>query len=161
MDLGDAELCHGTLSNPEAFRYLMFADEIVCHMANQEKPLAFVGHSHIPACYRRRPGSCEIEAVPGFLAGEAIEVDPSGGTYWVFNAGSVGRPRDMCRNAKYVTIEGPSRGPYEITLRKVEYDAETAARKIREAGLPVKLADDLLPKPNIKNIGRNNAQENS
>lgn len=163
MDLGDAVLCHGTLANPKAFNYLIFADAIAAHFVNQDKPLAFVGHTHVPACYHAYPEAGEIQTVSGFGMGETIEVDPSDGTYWVFNVGSVGRPRDLCRNARYATIEGPERGPYRITLREVEYDAEAAARKIREAGLPVKLADSLLPRPrpNVKNTGKGNVEKNS
>jgi putative phosphoesterase len=60
----------------------------------------------------------------------------------IFNPGSVGQPRDGDRRAAYavVTVDGDS---VSVELRRVQYDFEKAASKIREAGLPASHADRL------------------
>ena len=60
----------------------------------------------------------------------------------VFNPGSVGQPRDGDWRASFavVTVEGKD---VAVEIRRVEYDVENAARKIREAGLPPSHADRL------------------
>ena len=60
----------------------------------------------------------------------------------VFNPGSVGQPRDGDRRASFasVTVKG---GKAEVEVRRVEYDHQKAATKIRAAGLPESFADRL------------------
>jgi putative phosphoesterase len=61
----------------------------------------------------------------------------------VFNPGSVGQPRDGDRRAAYaiVSVEGDKAA---VKLQRVEYDIESAASKIRSAGLPESFAARLL-----------------
>jgi putative phosphoesterase len=61
----------------------------------------------------------------------------------VFNPGSVGQPRDGDSRASFaiLTIEGEE---VRVEPRKVEYDAQGAARKILDSGLPPSLATQLL-----------------
>lgn len=77
-----------------------------------------LGHTHIPFVWKE-----------------------AGGT--VFNPGSVGQPRDGDRRASYavVTVIGDS---VSVTVRRVEYDYQKAASKIRDAGLPAQNAARLL-----------------
>ena len=60
----------------------------------------------------------------------------------IFNPGSVGQPRDGDRRAAYavVTVDGDS---VSVELRRVQYDFEKAASKIREAGLPASHSERL------------------
>ena len=60
----------------------------------------------------------------------------------VFNPGSVGQPRDGDRRASYAVLTAEE-GELDVQLRRVEYDYETAAAKIRAAGLPGFFADRL------------------
>ena len=55
--------------------------------------------------------------------------------------GSVGQPRDEIPQSSYLIFEPRSR---IIEFRRVDYDIETAADKVRRAGLPSRLADRLL-----------------
>ncbi len=55
----------------------------------------------------------------------------------VVNAGSVGQPRDEDPRSCFVIYDDSSS---LVELQRVEYDIETAARKILEAGLPQTLA---------------------
>ncbi len=61
----------------------------------------------------------------------------------VFNPGSVGQPRDGDRRASFavVSFEGSA---VKVEVRRVEYDLEGAASRIREAGLPSSHADRLF-----------------
>jgi putative phosphoesterase len=64
------------------------------------------------------------------------------GTRVIFNPGSVGQPRDGDRRAAYavLTVDG---GSVNVELRRVQYDFQRAASKIREAGLPASHAERL------------------
>jgi len=57
------------------------------------------------------------------------------------NTGSVGKPKDGDRRAGYVILE-MGRRP-RVEFRRVEYDVATAARAVRESGLPPRFAEML------------------
>lgn len=61
----------------------------------------------------------------------------------VFNPGSAGQPRDGDPRASYAVATFDGRN-VDVELRRVEYDIETAARKIEAAGLPGQLAARLF-----------------
>ena len=56
---------------------------------------------------------------------------------WIAVIGAVGQPRDRNPAACYALYDD---GPRTLTYVRVPYDVETAARKIRDAGLPPFLA---------------------
>ena len=62
----------------------------------------------------------------------------------IINPGSVGQPRDGDWRASYAIIDTEREPPDNIEFHRVEYDAEEAARKIIEAGLPMFLANRLF-----------------
>ena len=59
---------------------------------------------------------------------------------WLAVMGAVGQPRDGNPAAAWALYDTGSR---ELSVRRTAYDIETAARKIRDAGLPEALADRL------------------
>jgi putative phosphoesterase len=61
----------------------------------------------------------------------------------IFNPGSVGQPRDGDRRASYAMLS-VGHGDIDVEHRRVEYDVETSAKKIIEAGLPPSLANRLF-----------------
>lgn len=61
----------------------------------------------------------------------------------VFNPGSVGQPRTGDPRASFAILSVEDGEP-EVELRQVEYDAQRAARKIVDSGLPASLASQLL-----------------
>ena len=63
------------------------------------------------------------------------------GVKYFINVGSVGQPRDGDWRAAYAIFDAQEQ---TITIRRLDYDVETAMAKIREAGLPSLLADRLL-----------------
>ncbi|HYZ30589.1 MAG TPA: metallophosphoesterase family protein [Thermoleophilaceae bacterium] len=65
-----------------------------------------------------------------------------GGVLFV-NCGSVGKPKDGDPRAGFAVLEDVG-GRLEVTIQRVDYDAETAARDVAAAGLPTEYADKLL-----------------
>ena len=61
----------------------------------------------------------------------------------VFNPGSVGQPRDGNPRSSYALFRTGGGKP-RVELRRVEYDIQKAASKIREAGLPESHASRLF-----------------
>jgi diadenosine tetraphosphatase ApaH/serine/threonine PP2A family protein phosphatase len=87
------------------------------YLAKRRVELMGLGHTHVPYVWKERSGS-------------------------VFNPGSVGQPRDGDRRASFAIISSLD-GSVEIEARRVEYDYEGAASRIRAAGLPGFFADRL------------------
>ncbi|MBM4109639.1 MAG: metallophosphoesterase family protein [Phycisphaerae bacterium] len=96
--------------------------------------LCMVGHTHVPGVFTDEPDFYppgELgEMCYRFQAGEKALV----------NVGSVGQPRDGDPRASYAILHAD-----RVEFARVEYDAETTARKIRGvAKLPEQLAARLL-----------------
>jgi putative phosphoesterase len=70
-----------------------------------------------------------------------FEVSDREGT--VFNPGSVGQPRDGDPRASYAVLS-IDQGKVTLEHRRKEYDIETSAKKIVEAGLPRSLGERLF-----------------
>ncbi len=58
------------------------------------------------------------------------------------NCGSVGKPKDGDLRASFTLLE-PANGDVQVTIERVDYDAETVAAEMRRVGLPDELADKL------------------
>jgi diadenosine tetraphosphatase ApaH/serine/threonine PP2A family protein phosphatase len=80
----------------------------------------FVGHSHSPLLITE-----DLEAMTPSELDHTFEVQD--GRKAILNVGSVGQPRDRDPRACYVTVEGR-----RVTWRRVEYDVERTAAKIRD-----------------------------
>ena len=65
-----------------------------------------------------------------------------GGVLFV-NCGSVGKPKDGDPRAGFAILEDAD-GRLTVTIQRVVYDAEAAARDVAAAGLPSEYADKLL-----------------
>ncbi len=98
-----------------------------------------VGHTHVPVVFRWRAGVTGADAfvteVPS--PGTAINVD---GDRLIFNPGSVGQPRDGDPRAAYAILESATQ---VFTFRRVAYDIGATQAKMREVGLPERLAPRL------------------
>jgi predicted phosphodiesterase len=110
----------------EAFNYL-------------ESRLAFFGHTHLQGGFIWNQE--RVETVPSISlrsARQSLDIDASGG--YLLNPGSVGQPRDGDPRAAYAVYDSERA---VVDYYRVDYDLETAQRKIREAGLPLFLAERL------------------
>ena len=99
--------------------------------------LATVPEDHDPVALR------ELFS-PGFLSWTTTidrEVDLRVAVKALVNVGSVGQPRDEDPRACYALWDTDTG---RMTLRRIEYDIEREAERIRRAGLPAILADRLF-----------------
>ena len=125
-------LVHSTMDNPEGFGYVFDHLQAEAHFSHQVTPLCFHGHTHCPMIYEKQIGAVyRIDAQDFKL--------PIGRKYFI-NVGSVGQPRDGDPRAAYVLYNPKER---TIRFRRLEYDIAAAQAKIREAGLPERLAERL------------------
>lgn len=125
-------LVHATMDSPEDFGYVFDHLQAEAHFTHQVTPLCFHGHTHCPMIYEKQIGAVyRIDAQDFSL--------PIGRKYFI-NVGSVGQPRDGDPRAAYALYDPQAR---KIRFRRVEYDIEAAQAKIREAGLPERLAERL------------------
>ena len=96
----------------------------------------FCGHVHRPALY----GITATGKIASFRPVSNVTIPLPRHRRWVTVLGSVGQPRDGNPAASYTLLDSEKN---EITFVRVPYDVETAAAKIREAGLPDYLAERL------------------
>ncbi len=126
--VGNFTIVHSTLDMPETWGYVFEELEAEASFNYQTTTVCFYGHTHVPLAFEK--GS-----------------DVSGGAYgrlniamgkkYFVNVGSVGQPRDGDPRAGYCIFDVKKR---QIELRRVSYDIALAQKKVREAGLPEKLA---------------------
>ena len=127
----DFTVVHGTLYSPELFDYIQTTYDAYLSLQLLENQVCFLGHSHVPIT---------------FFQGEMIsytlhpEITLEDGVRALVNIGSIGQPRDDNPRASFAIYDTEAR---KIKVHRVEYDVETAAEKIRKAGLPAPLAERL------------------
>ncbi|MFQ5952331.1 MAG: metallophosphoesterase family protein [Candidatus Omnitrophota bacterium] len=125
-------MVHGTLHNPEQFRYMMTNVDAVNTFKILKAQICFVGHSHVPATFILKDGRISLS----FKSKIKLEKEAK----YIINVGSIGQPRDGDWRACYCVYDSKKE---EMELRRVEYDVKTAQKKIIEAGLPRILAERL------------------
>lgn len=131
--LEHCEVAHGTLHRPELFDYLLSPTDADPSLETLERPVGFVGHTHVPLSVMR------FEDLEGQTAySYETRVDLSGTRSAVINVGSVGQPRDEDPRTCFVLYDSDTR---EVRFERATYDIDREARRIRRAGLPGMLAD--------------------
>lgn len=136
VELEHCQVAHGTLAHPERFDYIQTVEDAVPSLDELTRRVCFVGHTHVPVSIMRLvddPTHTAYTLEPELDLGEVRAA--------VVNVGSVGQPRDEDHRAAYAlfdAVEG------RVSLRRVEYDIEREAARIRRAGLPAMLAERLF-----------------
>ena len=125
-------LVHSTMDNPESFGYVFDNLQAEANFIMQKTPICFHGHTHCPMIYEKQ------------MTG-VFRIDPQDfvlrpGRKYFINVGSVGQPRDGDPRATYVIYDVAKR---LVSYRRLEYDIAAAQARIREAGLPERLAERL------------------
>ena len=107
--------------------------EAIRHFTRVDAHITFCGHVHVPMLYHMST-TAKVGAFSP-VADNDIPLLPT--RTWLAVIGAVGQPRDGVAAANYAVFDTARQ-----TLRylRVPYDTATAARKVREAGLPEKLA---------------------
>jgi predicted phosphodiesterase len=127
----DFTIVHATLDTPAQWGYVFKDLDAVASFTYQHTSLCFFGHTHWPTAFVRDDN---VRRIP---VGQIVL---SPGKKYFINGGSVGQPRDRDWRAAYSILHTDRQ---VVEQRRVKYDLETAQRKIREAGLPDRLADRL------------------
>jgi diadenosine tetraphosphatase ApaH/serine/threonine PP2A family protein phosphatase len=127
---------HSEASHPAKWRYVQNASDAARSLLATSAHVTFCGHIHQPALYSMSSAA----KMTSFVPTSGVPVQLLGGRSWLAVLGSVGQPRDGDPAASFAMFDTQTK---EITYCRVAYDVETAARRIRENGLPLWLADRL------------------
>jgi putative phosphoesterase len=95
-----------------------------------------------PASLYERLAAAESDPVLVFGHTHKPWVHEYGGVLFV-NCGSVGKPKDGDPRGAFAVLR-PAAGRVDVTIERVDYDADAVAAEIREAGLPGEFADKLV-----------------
>lgn len=126
---------HASAERPEEWTYITGERQALSAIQAGGAAYSFVGHVHQPALYFGVKGEARaFHPVPG------VPIPLSPRRRWLAIAGSVGQPRDGNNAAAYALFDQAQRS---LTFFRVPYDYLSAARKIRAAGLPERLAKRL------------------
>ncbi len=127
-------ICHGAPFDEDYYIFGEFdAAEAFLHI---ETPVTFFGHTHFPFVYTDNDHIVEGT----FLTGNTNEIKIEPGIRYLINPGSVGQPRDRNTRAACAIYDSDAQ---KISFFRVEYDIESAQKKILDAGLPPALAERL------------------
>lgn len=131
MNYEHCAVAHGTFHQPEAFNYIQTvfdAQQSFEALKKMGAKLGFLGHSHVPV------GFFDTDPITYTLDPE-IPIDDEMAI--IVNAGSVGQPRDENNKTSFAVFDSATR---IVNINRLDYDIESAANKIRAAGLPEILA---------------------
>jgi diadenosine tetraphosphatase ApaH/serine/threonine PP2A family protein phosphatase len=127
---------HSEASNPAKWHYVQSTADAGRSLLATAAHVTFCGHIHRPALY-----SMSVTGkMTSFVPASGVTVQLPAGRRWLTVLGSVGQPRDGDPAASFAMFDTGSR---EITYCRVPYDVDAAAKRIRENGLPIWLAERL------------------
>ncbi|MBV8465441.1 MAG: metallophosphoesterase family protein [Burkholderiales bacterium] len=127
---------HANPWHPAGWEYVLNGADAARALYAVPHAYVFCGHNHSPALYNLSSIGKMGHFQP--IPGEAIPLAPH--RRWLALPGSVGQPRDGNSAACYALFDTTQ---HTLTFRRVPYDIDAAAERIRAAGLPKALADRL------------------
>jgi diadenosine tetraphosphatase ApaH/serine/threonine PP2A family protein phosphatase len=133
---GNMLFVHANAFAPAEWEYIQGRIEAVRSLHATPCHYTFCGHMHEPKLFHLSGTGKAGDFVP--TPGVAIPVPPH--RQWLVVPGSAGQPRDGNPAACYAMFDLAEQ---MLTFHRVPYDHETAADKIRHAGLPEALANRL------------------
>ena len=133
---GDTIYVHANGVTPESWDYISGPLEAARELARTTFRLTFCGHVHVPMLYHLSPTGKVCEFAPTTNADVPL-LPPR---VWLAVIGAVGQPRDGIPAANYALFDTERRA---LRYLRVHYDVEAAGRKVRDAGLPERLAQRL------------------
>lgn len=135
-NLDHCSVAHGTFHRPELFDYVQSTTDADPSLDAMPLSVCFVGHTHHPVTLMRMRDDPLRTAYT-----EDTEIDLSESHRALINVGSVGQPRDEDPRAAYAVYDTEAE---RVWIKRVPYDIEREAARIRTAGLPSALADRLF-----------------
>ena len=124
---------HADASAPQKWHYVEDAAMAATSLAATRQRVTFCGHVHVPMLY----GITATQKLLTFQPVAGAPIPLLRQRQWLAVVGSVGQPRDRNPAAAYSIYDTSTT---ELTCMRVPYDVESAAAKIRAAGLPESLA---------------------
>jgi diadenosine tetraphosphatase ApaH/serine/threonine PP2A family protein phosphatase len=127
---------HAEASAPGEWNYVLDSEDAARSLAATVLPITLCAHVHEPTIY-----SCSMTGkLTRFVPVNDVAIPLMSQRRWLIVLGSVGQPRDGVAAAALAILDEERN---ELTFRRVPYDVDTAARKIRAAGLPQAFAERL------------------
>jgi diadenosine tetraphosphatase ApaH/serine/threonine PP2A family protein phosphatase len=134
-EIGDRLFVHASAWAPGNWDYVTGAEAASRSFAATRHRVTFCGHVHVPELYHVSMTGKIGAFTP--VPGTAIPLSPQ--RRWLAVIGSVGQARDGVAAASYALLDED-----RLTYVRVPYDVESAAAKVRAAGLPEVLSLRLL-----------------
>jgi diadenosine tetraphosphatase ApaH/serine/threonine PP2A family protein phosphatase len=124
---------HADPAAPAAWGYIVDLYSASRSLMASSAHATFCGHTHVPTLFHM--------SVTGKFASfdpiDRVDIPLTSRRRWLAVIGSVGQPRDHNPAACYAILDDARD---TLTYIRVPYDVETAAAKIRQAGLPLGLS---------------------
>lgn len=133
--LEHCEVSHGDLARPADFNYVQSTTDADPSLDVMERRVCFVGHTHVPLALVRTSDDATRTAYAPDPELELGDIHRA-----LVNVGSVGQPRDEEPRTCYAIYDSALR---RVWIRRVDYDIDREAGRIRAAGLPEMLAERL------------------
>lgn len=130
---GDVLYVHANGYAPANWDYMSGPMEATRHFMRATARITFCGHVHVPMLFNMSTTGKVGAFTP--VADNDIPLLPT--RSWLAVIGAVGQPRDGVPAANYAVYDTLNQS---LRYLRVPYDSGAAARKVREAGLPEKLA---------------------
>jgi diadenosine tetraphosphatase ApaH/serine/threonine PP2A family protein phosphatase len=134
---GDILYVHANAYAPGEWGYVTGHAEAVRSLQASDRRFTFCGHVHEPRLFHLTATG----KAGGFVPTPGVPIPLSPQRRWLAIPGSSGQPRDGDPAACYAIFETDSA---TLTFHRVAYDTDTAAAKVRAAGLPEALALRLI-----------------
>lgn len=132
-EIGEIQLVHSSPFQSEEWHYLTSQEDLERNFRYFQGFICFFGHVHKPfIAEQRMDGSVRIL--------EEQEHTLQKDCRYLVNVGSVGQPRDNNPKTCYVMYDSAAK---KLSIRRLDYDYETTAKKTLEAGLSDYLAQRL------------------
>jgi len=131
-DEGDVLYVHASADVPREWDYMLDADAAVRSLQATQARVTFCGHVHVPMAFHLLKAQGLVPYEPPMNTALSLT-----GGRWVLVIGAVGQPRDGNPDACYALYDDKAD---TLTYVRVRYDVDTAASKIKAAGLPPRLA---------------------
>lgn len=118
-------LVHSSPEVPEAWEYIIDADDAQSAIKHFDERICFIGHTHVPGIFSPSGRAKSVSKDEKFLV----------------NVGSIGQPRDGNPKLSFGLFDSHT---WEFELIRSPYDMQSAAEKIYAAKLPEELGNRLL-----------------
>ncbi len=128
INWGSVLFLHSSPDSPDMWNYILTGSDAIVQFRFFKESVLFVGHTHVPAIWN--------EEGKYLYPAEVYRMDPR--KRYIVNPGSVGQPRDGIEDASFVVFNTDK---WSIEMVRVKYDVETASQKIKQAELPIILAE--------------------